>query len=299
VKFILLNLAMISTVYAGVIPKNTKMVNVDFSLSSANSLWYGDDNQHHFSHNNQDNSRIGETSFINVGATFSYGLTDKLQIDSRVSYAESTIKNASFPNEGNGGQDEGHKRINELSVSAKFSAIEASRFGLNLVAGYSHPGETRPTGPTFLALNDFSQEYSLGIETSTKLTDKLSLNFDFDYIYRTKVNHLESDDLPGDRIKTSIILPYIYDDRLVFNVGLSYLATLEGTDIGSEEFGADNMQAGHATFYAAKEMFAGHSYGASYYVSHNKWIGISFFEKFWGRNTDKSKTTSLFAGLSF
>ena len=282
--------------------ENQMMISTDLSYTTARELWKGKDDEISYQDAEGDTHpdgtvKDGKTQFTNLGLEFSYGTPVwGIQSDLRIDYTSSRMRGATHPNAKNGKEDDGVDQLSGIAVKFLKDMFSSDSLTLTPYIGYKHPVEDEPEVPTFIAVNDFSHHYNLGLKTAFSLTPHFYTFFDAKYTMRSKDSKLKDDQLPADQATGKLDFLYAYDASLSFGGGLVYQHTMAGPDISTPRFGANAKEAGHPPFYAARERFLATVAYFNYYLSPESWMGVSQFEKVWGRNTDRSRTFTLFMG---
>ena len=285
------------------IPKGMSLISLDYNYTTARELWYGDNTLHNFCDNAgtkgncEESNPYGQQRFNSYGLNYSYGFAKDFQLDFRVAYTKSKLKYASHAD---AKQDETVKQISEMALKVGWDAYENNIFLLNIYLAYAHPWNTNPKHPSFIAVNDFSQHLSAGMFNSVKIVERFSFLSDFRVIFRTAQDWFEEEDLPANQFRWDMNFSYQVSSMFNFGGGISWLHTFKGPDIGSQEW-KDLIAKGGGIppFYAARERFFGYNIFASQTIGERNWVGISMFQKFWGRNTDRGQTWSVFVGTYF
>jgi hypothetical protein len=281
-------------------------ITTDVSYTSARELWKGNSEEVTFQDAEGDvhtstagNPLEAKTKFYNFGLTIGYqklpfGLTTELRLD----YTVSKIRNATHPNPANGMEDSGLSRLSGAELKLSKNIIN-NNFSFGTYFSFRHPIDSKPTAPSFIALNDFSTHLSFGLNSSYKLTPSTYLYYDVKYTKRSLDSKYDSFDLLSNKINMKIDLLYLYDQKISFGGGLVWNHTFSGPDISTSEFGSATTAIKHPVFYLARERFLADNFYLNYYYSHSSWYGVSRLQKIWGRNTDRSTTTTVYYGFSF
>ena len=304
-QFLLISALSTQTSF-GALGEGQMMLMTDVSYTSARELWKGNSDEVYFQDaagtKHLDNTvvRGAKTQYMNLGVELAYG-TQLWGIETslRLDYTSSKIMNATHPNTANGAVG---TEVNNLS-GIKLKLAKDFYAGDWLTTGayfeYKNPVESKPKSPSFIAVTDFSSHYTLGFRGQLYLSSFVLTYYDINYTVRSKASALKTEDIPGNQSTAKLDFIYAYDEKLSFGVGFGYRHTFKGADISTPAFGAAGAKAGHPPFYAARERFFGYSLYFNYYIKRDLWLGLSQFEKIWGRNTDRSETTSLFIGNYF
>ena len=281
------------------IPSGNAFVSTDFSYTSARDLWKGNGQEAIFSDNNADTRVRGKTTSYNYGLSASFGIPFGMQLDFRTQYTTTRMNNATHPNAANGAMGASVRGISEASLILKKHVYANSWLDQDFYIGYRHPGETTPQSPTFIAITDFSNHYILGSETGFHFSKQWSFVNDIRYIMRSEADKLATMELPSDQMEWSGRLSWQYDSKLTLSSSAIWRHTFSGPDISTADFVTAVGLAGHPPFYAARERFLGYAMGGNYRVGSRSYLGVSRFKKVWGRNTDRSRTWSVFYGYYF
>ena len=306
VSTLVLGTALSLTANAAVMDKGVQTLTFDYSRTSANSIWKGDNKINYFCANTGSGADcgngIGQTTYTTYSLGHGIGLGWGLQLDTRVTYTVSVMDYGSHPAQAVGPVDAPQKDISEVSLRLTKNLISKEKHGTDVYLQYKHPGgNDEPQNPTFLAVNDYSSHLTLGVTETLNLVKNWTWIFDASYTKRSTADKLKAFDLPADQLNFRLDLPYQFSDRISAGAGLTYLHTTGGPDIGGSDWGAGNVlfsAAGHPPFYAVRERFVGYSMFGSYYIPKaDAWVGLSRFRKLSGRNTDISRTWAVFLGM--
>jgi len=283
------------------IPRGMSIISLDFNTTSARELWYGDKDLHPFCDNSNGtcdpDHTYGQQSFTSFGLNYSYGFAKNFQVDVRIAYTKSKLKDASHAD---AKEDDTVKQISEMALKLGWDAYENSWYLVNAYLSYRHPWNTDPKHPSFIAVNDFSQHLNAGIFQSFKIFEKVTLLNDWRAVFRTTQDWFKEEDLPANQFRWDLNLSTQISDTFAFGGGFSWLHTYSGPDIGTPEFGALKVKGGGIPpFYAARERFFAYNIFISQTIGQQYWAGISLFQKFWGRNTDRGQTWSVTLGTYF
>jgi hypothetical protein len=305
VKALVLALVVSTSVHANVLDDGAQTVFVDYSQTSAHSLWKGNSDENYFCNNSGTGAScdtgIAKTTYKTYSLNYGRGFAWGLQADFRLSYATSIIEHGTHPALLVGPVDSKQSEISEVSLKLTKNLISTSAHSTNVYFQYKSPGgNSEVANPTFLAVNDFSTHMVLGVTESLSLIKNWRWVLDVNYTKRSRADLLDSFELPADQINVALDLPYQLSERVNVGVGMVMRHTTSGPDIGGSDWGTINAAAGGIpAFYAIKEQFIGYSMSGSYYFpKSNTWIGASRFTKLSGRNTDQSSTWALFYGLN-
>jgi len=287
----------LQTANAGSLASGVQMISSDLSITKANSLWKGDSNVYTFADAQATALPAGgtataNTTYYNVGVQYTRGLANASQLEFRVDYATSGMEN------GNHGATESGDKVSQLAgVELKYTK-DFSKI-LSGYVGIKHPTNSDPDEKTFIAVNDYSTHYFLGLKGSMDISQNWYQYWDIKYISRSRQSDIVVQELPADQGEIKLDFLYTAGEKLSLGAGLLGHHTFHGLDIGRGDWGTAVGEAGHPPFYAVRDSFAAHTFYVNYYYSKNAWYGLSHFEKFYGRNTDISRTITFFAGKTF
>jgi len=285
--------------------KNTFILSTDLTYSSARELWFGNSDEVTFQDSEMGTHpngslRDAKASYWNYGLEGRYHLSKlSLEASLRLDYTMSRMKDGSTPSLASGAEGAAVNQLSGLTLKLSKRILKRKKIDLTGYFEYRNPIESDPANPTFIAVNDFATHLSLGFKSSFTIMNKLYAYLDAKYTKRSTADTFETDELPADQVMVKLDFLYAYDDKFSFGSGLTWKHTFSGLQIASPAFGAAIARIGHVPFYATRERFVGHSLYFNYYLNSKTWMGVSQFQKFWGRNTDRSRSTTVFAGRTF
>ena len=211
-----------------------------------------------------------------------YFLNSKQSLAGMLSYGYSKISDG---NQGDATKGAKVSGLKEFSLFYKHELLTFSNwYKLKGKVGYVQPFDSSPEKPAFLAITDFSEKIILGLEESLHF-GSLNLYFYFDYILRASA--------PADQLSLNFTTQYSLNQKFAFGATLLWLHTLSGPDIGTPEWVQAVSAYGLPPFFLVRERFWSGSAFVQYFFKKNQFLDVSYAQKFWGRNTDKSNTYSL------
>lgn len=285
--------------FSKVIKQGSYVLNFDYSLSRANELWKDDDQLHAMQDTQTGSSKVAYTQFQTYGVTGSIGLPWDMQLDLRLEYRSSVIRNGQHPNEKAGAEDAAVSGISDQGFMLKKELWSfKNKYWLDGGIGYSTPADTSPDEDTFIAISDYAAKTKLAVYNKFKFG-----NWYFDLnvtrVMRSATSDLSSEGYPADQTKVELYVPVVHGGNLTLTTGLVMVTTDNGPDIGDEEWAELVGDLEHPPFYAAKEAYNAFVVSINYVYKPNHWIYAFNSDKFWGRNTDRSRTMGIGYGVYF
>ena len=237
-------------------------------------------------------SSSGGVSAVVLNTSASLGLFAGFQLDANAAYRYSSISGS----QGNRQDGEFEAGISEIGIRVMKNVIEpkwgeSMPFGMNVYLGLRAPGNAPAPADDFLALNDGSLKYDLGLKNSL-FFEGFGLESDLAFTLR-------SNNEQAPQFRFSLSVPVTAVKGVTFGPFATFFTTFGGIDIGDSEFTSLAQSQGAPPFSRVKEDYF--SAGAFVAVPVSEMVAIdgSFQKKLMGRNTDNSVAFNLGVGLNF
>jgi hypothetical protein len=276
-----------SLTQAAVLTPGQKVFRQDFSISSSDEIYKATSDPVKYSSTSHPDATV---KYYQTTSSLTYGLGNNMQIDVKGSYAYSTIEDGV---QGDAGFGASRSQLNELSVGHKWELFKLNnsyQYSLGLITRFVHPIETEESKPAFLALNDFSEKFIIGLEESLVLGP---VSFIGTAKYIKRFNAAE------DQLNMDITMYSRVSQRFSLGVSGFWMHTFSGPDIGTPAWASEVANRKHPPFWLVRERYYGAGGFVQYIVSSSLWVDLSCNSKLWGRNTDKNSTMALGLNLSF
>lgn len=295
-----------SPLSAEVLPEGRFRVHQTFGLVAYSSFWAGDTAQ--FIGGSQGPSGAGLFATPNGSGGFeeasggvttllskttaAVGIPWGLQLSAQVIYMHASLA-GNVANRQDGDVESGVAEIGFHLTKALVTPDEAAgdRFSLTALVGVRTPGNAPATGNDFLALNDGSTKYDVGLTAGLRFGDVA--------IQSENVFTARADTYLFPQLRSTLSVPLSFLRGLHFGPFATYFTTFGGMDIGDAAFERIAQQTGAPPFAEVREEFISLGGFLAIPLSEALVIDASLQKKIYGRNTDTSLGAGLGLGYNF
>ncbi len=274
-----------------ILPDGIKKIRYGLNYSSSEKLWKAKDAPIKYYNND------GKASMLAHSLEYAQGFKYNIELNAKVTYSKTEMLEGS-----EGGTTKGDTRsgISNISIFGSKLLFQRGNFRSTGLVGIKHPFYEGPSSDynespdVFIAPNDGSIHYILGLTPSYSLTKRINLQSDFRYMVRSGE--------PKDQYTIDFIASYFASEKFTLGVGYNFLRTLGGPDIGTPGFSRQvQLRSGGNSkvkaFSVVKEYRDGMSLFLAYAPNIKYLIDLYYNKVLDGRNTDSSQSIGL--GFSY
>ena len=251
------------------LPEGVSVVSGTVSQSNASKLWIGDDES--------DFPGGLETTKRTLGLYFAEGISGPRQIEFGMSYAHHEIT------EGESATENSHDGVQAVQFGMKKSYFADDVQVLNLGVGVRAAGDDE-SADRFLAINDGATKYDLVMEYSRAFSG-FSLESIVKYTIRPNKDQ-------GDQVMVDLGASFSFGG-VGLTPFLSQLSTLDGPDLGDEEFSQLTSERGSSAYSTIAESYLVAGLRSQIQVGQGLFLAPFVQAKIQGKNTEKSTSFGL------
>lgn len=272
VKVILLCLLSTSSI-ASVLDHGDLLFIQDIALTNSRYLNFGSNDR--IKMDQVDNPATQH--FLTLSANFLAGLGKNFQLESKISWTRSEMLGGGMDDSPRGSSN---SYFNEFRLGLAHETFSFESIDLGFYFNYKHPGKRTPRAPMFVALNDFSEDLTLGTRLNW-FHGYFSLHWDLAYIKRMGP--------PADQFSLQLNTPISFFRYWDFGLGATWLHTFSGLDLASSSF-TEFANERYFPFDHKRERFLGWQIFVNKNLSERILVGLLYSRKIWGRNTNRGLT---------